>query len=164
MFERMDVWTPYRGAGHFPDGDMLPIGLIEFNRPTHFTKEEQYTLMSLWAIGRSPLIFGGDMTKIDAFTKEMLTNPEMLKVNQHSKNNRQVYRDKNLIVWVADVPGSKDKYVALFNAQSKGDNIDFANADYASPVIAGKGRSQKVEVSVKDGKRLVLFVKDGGNG
>ncbi|GAT63431.1 NPCBM/NEW2 domain-containing protein [Paludibacter jiangxiensis] len=164
MFERMDVWTPYRGAGHFPDADMLPIGLIEFNRPTHFTKEEQYTLMSLWAIGRSPLIFGGDMTKIDAFTKEMLTNPEMLKVNQHSKNNRQVYRDKNLIVWTADVPGSKDKYVALFNAQSKGDNIDFANADYASPVIAGKGRSQKVEVSIKDGKRLVLFVKDGGNG
>lgn len=164
MFERMDAWTPYRGAGHFPDADMLPIGLVEFNRPTRFTKDEQYTLMSLWAIGRSPLIFGGDMTKLDGFTKEMLTNPEMLKVNQHSVNNRQVSRDKNLIVWTADKPDSKDKYVALFNAQSKGDNVDFNNADYASPVIAGKGSSQKVEVSVKDGKRLVLFVKDGGNG
>jgi len=94
----------------------------------------------------------------------MLTNPEMLKVNQQSINNRQVSRDKNLIVWTADVPNSKDKYVALFNAQSKGDNIDFNNADYASPLIAGKGSSQKVEVSVKDGKKLVLFVKDGGNG
>ena len=104
------------------------------------------------------------MTKLDDFTKEMLTNPEMLKVNQHSVNNRQVSRDKNLIVWTADKPDSKDKYVALFNAQSKGDNVDFNNADYASPVIAGKGSSQKVEVSVKDGKRLVLFVKDGGNG
>ena len=164
MFERLDTWTPYRGPGHFPDADMLPIGIVEFQRPTNFTKNEQYTLMSLWAIGRSPLIFGGDMTKLDDFTKEMLTNPEMLKVNQQSINNRQVSCDKNLIVWTADVPNSKDKYVALFNAQSKGDNIDFNNADYASPLIAGKGSSQKVEVSVKDGKKLVLFVKDGGNG
>jgi len=164
MFDRMDAWTPYRGPGHFPDADMLPIGIVDFKRPTNFTKNEQYTLMSMWAIGRSPLIFGGDMTKLDEFTKEMLTNPEMLKVNQQSINNRQVSRDKNLIVWTADVPNSKDKYVALFNAQSKGDNIDFNNANYASPLIAGKGSSQKIEVSVKDGKKLVLFVKDGGNG
>jgi len=164
MFERLDVWTPYRGPGHFPDADMLPIGIIEFTRPTNFTKDEQYTLMSLWAIGRSPLIFGGDMTKLDDLTKEMLTNPEMLKVNQESTNNRQVYRENNLVVWTADVPNSQDKYVALFNAQSKGDNIDFANADYASPVIAGNGSSQEVSVSVKGGKKLVLFVTDGGNG
>lgn len=164
MFERLNVWTPYRGVGHYPDADMLPIGIIDFNRPTNFTKDEQYTLMSLWAIGRSPLIFGGDMTKLDDFTKEMLTNPQMLKVNQESTNNRQVSRDQNLIVWTADVPGSKDKYVALFNAQSKGDNIDFANADYASPVIAGNGSSQEISVSVKGGKKLVLFVNDGGNG
>lgn len=164
MFERLDAWTPYRGPGHFPDADMLPIGEVEFNRPTRFTKNEQYTLMSLWAIGRSPLIFGGDMTKLDAFTKEMLTNPEMLKVNQESHNNRQVYRKNNLIAWTADIPGSKDKYVALFNAQSNGDNLDFSHADYASPVIAGKGASQAIEVSVKEGKKLVLFVKDGGNG
>ena len=164
MFERLDAWTPFRGPGHFPDADMLPIGVIEFTRPTNFTKNEQYTLMSLWAIGRSPLIFGGDMTKLDNFTKQMLINPEMLKVNQRSTNNHQVSRDKNLVVWAADVPNSKDKYVALFNAQSEGDNLDFNNADYASPVIAGKGSAQKVEVSVKGGKRLVLFVKDGGNG
>jgi alpha-galactosidase len=164
MFERLDAWTPYRGPGHFPDADMLPIGIIDFDRPTKFTKDEHYTLMSLWAIGRSPLIFGGDMTRLDAFTKEMLTNPEMLKVNQNSTNNRQISRDQNLIVWAADAPKSKDKYVALFNAQSKGDNIDFSHADYASPVIAGNGSSQEVNVSVKNGKRLVLFVNDGGNG
>jgi len=164
MFERMDTWTPYRGAGHFPDADMLPIGIIDFKRPTNFTRNEQYTLMSMWAIGRSPLIFGGDMTKLDDFTKEMLTNPEMLKVNQQSTNNRQVSRDKNLIVWTAEIPNSKDKYVALFNAQSKGDNIDFNNADYASPLITGNGSSQNIEVSVKNGKKLILFVKDGGNG
>lgn len=164
MFERLHAWTPFRRNGNYPDADMLPIGIIDFNRKTNFTKEEQYTLMSLWAIGKSPLIFGGDMTRMDAFTKEMLTNTAMLKVNQESINNRQVSREKNLVVWTADVPGSKDKYVALFNAQSRGDNIDFNNADYASPVIAGKGASQKVEVPIKNGKKLVLFVKDGGNG
>jgi hypothetical protein len=164
MFERAHAWTPFRGPGHFPDADMLPIGVIDFGRPTHFTKDEQYTLMSLWSIARSPLIFGGDMTKLDAFTKEMLTNPEMLEVNQRSTNNRQVSRDKNLIAWTADAADGANKYLALFNAQSKGDNLDFASADYASPVIAGEGRSQEVSVSVKGGKRLVLFVKDGGDG
>jgi hypothetical protein len=104
------------------------------------------------------------MTKLDDLTIELLTNPEMLKVNQNSTNNRQVSNEKNLIVWTADVPDSKDKYVALFNAQSKGDNIDFSKADYTSPVIAGRGSSQKMEVPVKGGKKLVLFVKDGGNG
>lgn len=54
------------------------------------------------------MIFGGDMTRLDAFTKEMLTNPDMLAVNQHSTNNRQVSREKNRIVWTADVPGAID--------------------------------------------------------
>lgn len=164
MFERLDTWTVYRKPGAWPDADMIPLGVIDFGRQTHFTLDEQYTLMGLWAIGRSPLIFGGDMTKLDARTTELLTNPEMLQVNQNSTNNRQVRREKNLIVWTADIPGSKDKVVALFNAQSKGDALDFGFADYASPVIAGEGKSQEIKVSVKGGKRLVLFVKDGGDG
>ena len=68
MFERLDVWTPFRGPGHFPDADMLPLGIIDFNRPTKFTKDEQYTLMSLWAIDGRPY-FGGDKTKLNDLTK-----------------------------------------------------------------------------------------------
>ncbi len=113
MFERLDAWTPYRGSGHFPDADMLPIGKIDFGRPTNFTKAEQYTLLTLWAIGRSPLIFGGDMTQLDLFTREMLTNPEMLKVNQESTNNRQVSRDRDLIVWAADACCGGAGYAAV---------------------------------------------------
>lgn len=164
MFERLDVWTPYRDAGHYPDADMLPIGVIDFGRQTNFTKDEQYTLMSLWAIGRSPLIYGGDMTKLDDFTKEMLTNPEMLKVNQTSTNNRQVSRENNLIVWTADVPNSDDKYVALFNAQNKGDNIELNDPVYESPVIAGRGSSHEIKASIKGAKNLILYVNDGGDG
>lgn len=163
MFERLHAWEPHRKPGAWPDADMLPLGTIKFGRKTHFTKDEQITLMSLWAIARSPLIFGGDMTRLDDETLHLLTNPEMLAVNQRSTNNRQVSRKNNLIVWVADVPDSEDKYIALFNAQSMGQNLDFSNADYTSPVIAGEGNSQEIEVSVKDGKQMVLFVTDGGN-
>lgn len=164
MFERVHAWEPYRKPGAWPDADMIPLGIVDFDRPTQFTKDEQYTLMTLWSIARSPLIFGGDMTRLDDLTLDLLTNPEVLAVNQHSHHNRQVSREDNLIVWAADVPGSNDKYVALFNAQSKGDNLDFASADYASPVIAGQWKSQEITVSVKGGKQLALFVKDGGDG
>ena len=163
MFERLHAWQPYRRPGAWPDADMLPIGRVQFGRKTAFTPDEQYTLMSLWAIARSPLIFGGDMTKLDDFTLHMLTNPEMLEVNQRSTNNRQVSRENNLIVWAADVPESEDRYVALFNAQSIGENLGFSFADYTSPVIAGEGKSQEIEVSVSGGKQLVLFVVNGGD-
>lgn len=164
MFERVDAWTPYRRPGAWPDADMIPLGYVEFGRPTKFTADEQQTLMTLWSIARSPLIFGGDMTRLDEPTLALLTNAEVLKVNQASTRNRQVSREKNLIVWTADADNGRDKYVALFNAQSKGDSIDFGDANYTSPVIAGRGKSQEVEVSVEGGKRLVLFVKDGGDG
>ena len=136
--------------------------VVELLSVEHLTQE--ITLMTLWSIARSPLIFGGDMTKLDAFTLNLLTNPDMLAVNQNSTNNRQLWRDKNLVIWTADMPDSADKVVALFNAQSKGDSVDFALADYASPVIAGRGNSQEVTVSVQQGKRLALFVRDGGDG
>lgn len=142
MFERLDAWTPYRGAGHFPDADMLPIGVVDFKRSTYFTKDEQYTLMSLWAIARSPLIFGGDMTKLDEFTREMLTNPEMLKVNQRSTNNRQISRKDDLIVWAADLPGSKEKYVALFNAQSSTNHAVQADVKIDFKALGIKGKAK----------------------
>src|ERR1039457_3804817 len=72
--------------------------------------------MTLWCIVRSPLIMGGNMPKNDEFTLELLTNDEVLAVNQNSMNNRQLFSMNNTVAWVADVPGAKDKYVALFNS------------------------------------------------
>jgi alpha-galactosidase len=118
MFQRLDHWTEFRREGNWPDADMLPLGIIEFNRPTKFTPDEGQTLMTLWSIARSPLIFGGDMTRLDDATLKLLTNAEVLKVNQHSANNRQISRADDLIVWAADVPESDHRYVALFNAKS----------------------------------------------
>jgi len=164
MFERLHAWTPYRRPGAWPDADMLPLGVVDFGRPTRFSKDEQATLVSLWSIARSPLIFGGDMTRLDDVTIRFLTNPEVLQVNQRSINNRQISREKNLIVWAADIPNSQDRYVALFNAQSVTDNLDFSRANYTSGVVSRMGRSVNVSLRLEKAKILVLFVSDGGNG
>jgi hypothetical protein len=110
QFKRLHDWTPHRRSGAWPDADMLPLGTIEFGRQTHFTRDEQFTLMTLWSIARSPLMHGGDMTHTDDFTLSLLTNDEVLAVNQRSAHNRQLFRTADgLIAWVADVPDSPDK-------------------------------------------------------
>jgi alpha-galactosidase len=116
QFERLRKWTEFRGPGHFPDADMLPLGVIDMGRrTTRFTREEQYTLLTLWSIARSPLIYGGDLTKMDDFTLSLLTNGEVIAVNQESGGNRQLFREGGFVAWVADVPRSREKYLALFN-------------------------------------------------
>jgi hypothetical protein len=119
QFERLRNWTPFRAPGHFPDADMLPIGVLQMGKnKTHFTRDEQITLMSLWSIARSPLIIGADLTKLDDFTLSLLTNDEVLAVNQHSSNNRELFHRNGYYGWVADAPGGADKYLALFNTHA----------------------------------------------
>ena len=88
----------------------------------------------------------------------------MLKVNQSSTNNHLVSNENNLIVWTADALNSSDKYVALFNAQNRGDNIELNDAIYKSPVVAGRGSSHDIKASIKGVKNLILYVNDGGDG
>ncbi len=166
MFGRLEKWTQYRTEGAWPDADMLPFGIVEFNRPTRFTKDEQFTCMSLWCIARSPLILGADMTKLDDFTLNLLTNPEVLSVNQKSANNRQLSNKNDLIVWAADVPGSKDRYVALFNAQDNCDPFDLSKPDYTSPRVGGEPKKDVIDMNVPihGARRLVLAIGDGGDG
>jgi hypothetical protein len=153
QFVRLNQWTPYRGPGHWPDADMLPLGNVRAWQTrddwTHFTKDEQYTLMSLWCIARSPLIMGGNLPRNDEFTLSLMTNDEALAVNQNSTNNRQLFNTNNLVAWVADVPGSGDKYLALFNASpapaARGRGM--APATNAAPDEANAPRSVAVTLA-----------------
>jgi hypothetical protein len=126
QFKRCADWAPYVGEGHWPDADMLPLGRISVrgergaDRMTGFTQTEQYTLMNLWAMFRSPLMFGGDLPSNDEFTLSLLTNDEVLAVNQYSSNNKQLKEENGLIVWTANVPETEDKYVAFFNSNDAG--------------------------------------------
>ncbi len=90
QFERTAKWAKHSGTGYWPDADMLPLGRIGIraellsDRPTRFTKDEQITMMTLWSIFRSPLMFGGDLPSNDAWTLCLLTNAKVIAVNQSS--------------------------------------------------------------------------------
>lgn len=122
QFRRLDDWTPFRGPGHFPDADMLPLGNVRAWQQTgNWTKlshDEQITLMTLWPIARSPLIIGANLPASDEFTLSILTNDEVIAVDQDSTNNHQLFNRDGQIAWLADVPNSGAKYLALFNAAS----------------------------------------------
>lgn len=165
QFKRLHDWTPYRITGAYPDADMLPLGMLQLGRKTNFTTEEQFTLMTLWSIARSPLMHGGDMTKTDSLTLALLTNDEVLAVNQHSANNRQLFRtEEGSIAWVADVPGSKDKYLALFNARDK-ESMDPKKAVFKSELITREtpGHGVDIEVDITNEKKLFLVVEVGND-
>lgn len=120
QFQRLENWNPHRGRGYWPDADMLPLGVLELGkRTTRFTRDEQITLMSLWSIARSPLIMGGDLRKLDAFTLSILTNDEVLAVNQRSANNRPVRSSDGFVIWTATAEESADRYVAVFNTRDR---------------------------------------------
>ena len=166
QFARLAKWNPHRIPGAWPDADMLPLGVIDLGkRSSNFTRDEQYTVMTLWSIARSPLMHGGDMTKMDDFTLSLLANPEVLAVNQASAGNRPLFDHGNLIAWIADVPGSPDKYLALFNARDR-IPLDADKAVFRSEVLSrATGRtSTPIEVDVTGARKLVLVVDDAGDG
>ncbi len=82
-------WRPYAAPGHWPDADMLPLGHLSISnrsvghdRRTHFTRNEQLTLMSFWSLLPSPLMVGANLPDNDPWTLALLANPEVLAVNQ----------------------------------------------------------------------------------
>jgi hypothetical protein len=127
QFQRLEDWNPTMGANSWPDADMLPLGRLAMGeRDTKFTADEQQTLMSLWSIARSPLIMGGDLRHLDAKTLALLTNPEVIAVNQKSRQNRPHRAEPGTRIWSARGDGAKPvHYLALFNTEDKPATIDF---------------------------------------
>jgi alpha-galactosidase len=130
QFQRLENWNPVMGANAWPDADMLPLGRLALGaRATRFTPDEQQTLMTLWSIARSPLIMGGDLRHLDAPTLALLTNPEVLAVNQHSRDNRPHRADPDTRIWSArpaqDAIQEGVQYLALFNTGDKPATIAF---------------------------------------
>lgn len=117
QFTRLENWNAFRGPDAWPDADMLPLGKLALGeRDTRFTPDEQRTLMTLWVIARSPLIMGGDLRNMDDATLALLTNREVLAVNQASTMNRPHFLADGTRVWSARPEGKPDeRYVALFN-------------------------------------------------
>jgi len=121
QFETCKIWSPYTVQGCWADADMLPLGHIGIraergvDRQSLLTHDEQRTLMTLWAMIRSPLMFGGDLPTSDAFAISLLTNAEVLQVQRASRENHQWFRHDDQVGWIAKSSDSEDRYLALFN-------------------------------------------------
>jgi hypothetical protein len=121
QFPNVLKWAGLSQPGHWPDADMLPVGYLGpapgWGKPrqTQLTHDEQRTLLTLWCIFPSPLMIGGDLTKADAWTLALLTNPEVLAVDQHSAGNHPAIATDKVVVWLAGTPAKDEYYVAVFN-------------------------------------------------
>lgn len=172
QFQVCAKWAPHIAPGTWPDADMLPLGKISIRgergaeRWTQFTRDEQYTMMNLWTIFKSPLMFGGHLPENDAATDSLLTNRDVLYMHHYSMNNREVTNQDNKVMWSADDPANGDKFVALFNLGGS-EYVNPKNVLWRSGTISylTTGYATNVEVEIPEGSReLALVATDGGDG
>jgi len=102
--------APYAGPGHWNDEDMLVVGWLGWGpdiRPTHLSADEQYTHISLWSLLSSPLLLGCDLNKLDKFTLNLLTNREVLAIDQDSLGRQaiKIYDKDDIQVWKKEMSG-----------------------------------------------------------
>ena len=131
QFDNVIKWAGKSEPGHWPDADMLPFGRLGpapgwgEPRNTRLTHDEQRMLMTLWVIFPSPLMVGGDLSAADAWTLSLLTNPEVIAVDQHSRGNHPVmntdkFNTDKTVVWLAQSTSENAQYVAVFNRSESG--------------------------------------------
>lgn len=146
MFNYAKNWEGTGGPGHWPDCDMIQAGKLSKRGPvgperySRFTNDELYTHINFWCLYRSPLMLGGNLPENREIEKTLFTNDEVIAVNQHGENPRQVYKDKGSMVWASNVQGSKDVYIGLFNIS---DTAHAVQVNFAAIGLNGK-------VSVRD--------------
>ena len=115
-----DKWRPYSSPGHWNDPDMLEIATKEKNQPG-LTPEEEYTHMTLWCLLSAPLLLANDLAHMDAFTKNLLENDEVLAVSQDSLGDQAVTvaHDGDARIYARKLEDGS-KAVGLFNTGTNG--------------------------------------------
>jgi alpha-galactosidase len=128
-FDNLAKWSRYAGPGHWPDADMLPFGSLTPHpgwgeaRQSRLTQDEERSEFTLWAIARSPLILGANLTGLDDFTRSLLTNRNVLELNQRARVSGPVtdlpLGFEHVRVWRSELQavrgGRPAVVVALFN-------------------------------------------------
>lgn len=94
----------FAGPGHWNDPDMLVVGKVGWGpelRSTRLTPDEQYTHISLWSLLAAPLLLGCDLTNLDPFTLNLLTNDEVIDVNQDALGRQasKIMDEDGLQMW-----------------------------------------------------------------
>ncbi len=171
----MDVcanWNGHGGPGHWPDMDMLPLGHLSVkhrsvgpDRMTRFTHSEQLTLITLWSLFPSPLMIGGDLTEADPWELAILTNDEVLAVNQDSRGEpaMRVFNHNGLEVWQRNLADGRIA-VGLFNRTEDDATVSatWANLDLRGTYQV-RDLWQKKDLPAAD-KKVELMVPSHGAG
>lgn len=123
----------YLQPGHWPDADMLAIGNLGPRpgwgkaRASRLTADETRTLLTLWAIARSPLILGSNLLQVSPELEATLTNREWLAVDQTGAHPRQVLATGDTVVWQSGAAAVQDRnagsYIAVFNTGDTANRI-----------------------------------------
>ena len=174
QFELAAAWAPYAHPGAWPDADMLPLGYLGpmpgdgEARQTRLTKAEQRTMVTLWSIMGSPLIVGANLTKLDDWTTSLLTNRDVLDVNQYEHEQRQVARERDTVAWTATGENGV-RYLALFNLNDENRTIAHTYAYYNLPAVKyssrelwskeDRGRSDSVNVTLPPHSCILLELR-----
>ncbi|HMA49774.1 MAG TPA: glycoside hydrolase family 27 protein, partial [Magnetospirillaceae bacterium] len=129
LFKLLPAWAGQAKDGRWPDADMLPFGMLEPHpgwgapRKSRLTLDEERTQMTLLAMARSPLILGANLTKLDDATRALITNKDVLAVDQASWDNHPVTPLppglESARVWTAS-----GKFLAVFNLDDKPLSLD----------------------------------------
>jgi alpha-galactosidase len=131
QFANAAKWAPFSQPGGWPDADMLPLGHLGPApgwgevRDTRLTHDEQRSLLTLWSIFRSPLMIGGDLPLNDGWTSSLLTNPEVIAVDQHSRGSHALIATDKTVVWIAQAESGNDYYLAIFNVSPETQKIHY---------------------------------------
>ena len=157
-FDRLAEWSPYAKPGNWPDQDMLPWGWLGPHpgwgqaRQSRETHDEQRTEFTLWAFAQSPLILGANLTRLDDFTRLLITNREVISISQQATESHPV-KDlpagfEHARVWEAQMgKGDALQCFALFNLADQPVTLHFTWAQLGA-------RGKKVARNVWDGSRM----------
>lgn len=117
----------YAGPGRWNDPDMMIVGQVGWGDNLHATRlspDEQYTHVSLWCMLSAPLLIGCDLAKLDDFTLNLLTNDEVIAVDQDpsGKQAQQVLKTDHYQIWVKELEDGS-KAIGIFNLSDEDDLI-----------------------------------------
>ena len=161
------AWEKYQGTacdGFYPDLDMIPFGKLMLMTPEEyfkdkensefagqgytrrccFTKDEQLTFITMRALAASPLFIGGDLPTMDDFSREILTNKEMLACNQNGVMGFKVYSKNKIEAWLTpdkEVPGKG--WLGIFNRSDELREVNLSKSDLS---LDGKKNYQMDDV------------------
>jgi hypothetical protein len=138
QFDLLAKWSPFAGQGRWPDADMIPLGHLSLPDDPHwtlYTPHEQVTLMTLWSLAPSPLMLGMNLPDNDEWTTALLTNPEVIAVNQDPLG-ASAFRQKGLKlpaeVWMKELQDGS-KAVGLFNRTGNEESLKLPWHDLGFP-------------------------------